>query len=87
MPRNEPRHKRFIDQAINDYAGTPKRIARVSDACNEIHVVIEMVCPDIGTYWLDWIGAEFADQPDEFDEFPFLKRDLGWRPIKDGKQV
>lgn len=70
-------NKRFIDQARADYQGKPKRIARGHDKYGEAHVVIEMS----SGYYLDWIGAEYASEPDEFDEKPFTG--LKWTPIKE----
>lgn len=77
-------NQRFIDQARADYSGTPHRIARCEDRCGEVHVIVEMragAIGEAGTYWLDWIGAELADQPDEFDELPF--RGLKWNAVKE----
>ncbi len=72
MPREPSRNSRYIDQARRDYAGKPKRIAWRLDKCGETHVIIEMVLDNGDVHYLDWIGAEYADQPDEFgDEPPF----------------
>lgn len=71
---------RFIAQARADYAGEPKRIARCQDRCGEEHVIIEMT----SGYWLDWIGAELAPEPDEFDELPFTG--LKWTAVKEAAQ-
>lgn len=73
--------KRFVDQARDDYLGTPRRIARRTDRCGEVHVIIEMHVGEDTRHYLDWIGAELAEQPDEFDQPPFS--DLSWTPIKE----
>lgn len=74
------RSQRFIDQARSDYAGIPESISWARDKYGEAHVVIKMS----SGYYLDWIGAEYADQPDEFDEPPpGLK--LFWKPIARGE--
>lgn len=93
MPQQPHRNDRFIAQARADYQGKPKRIARCRDRYGEEHVVIEMVldkstgpwsCGDV--YYLDWIGAEHADQPDEFgDEAPFPN--LKWAYVPDTKEA
>lgn len=72
------RSERFIEQARKDYMGTPEAIAFTTDACGEKHVVIRMS----SGYYLDWIGAEYADQPDEWEGLPpDLK--LIFKPIKE----
>lgn len=76
---NMSRSQRFIDQARSDYQGTPEAIAFTTDAYGEQHVVIRMS----SGYYLDWIGAEFATEPDEWEEQPpDLK--LIFKPIKEG---
>lgn len=70
------RSDRFIQQARADYAGEPTHIAFTTDACGEQHVVIKMS----SGYYLDWIGAEFAAEPDEWDKQPEGLR-LIWKPI------
>ena len=88
MPHDPNPNNRFIEQARADYMGTPKRIARCRDRYGEEHVVIEMVL-DKSTgpvHYLDWIGAEHADQPDEFgDEAPFPN--LKWAYVPDTKET
>lgn len=75
-------NQRFIDQARDDYLGTPHRIARCTDSCGEVHVIIEMRVGEDTRHYLDWIGGELADQPDEFgDQLPF--KGLKWAPIKE----
>lgn len=73
---------RFINQAREDYQGTPLRIARCVDGCGEEHVIIEMGV-DGSVHYLDWIGADLAPEPDEFgDELPFTG--LKWKNIAQG---
>lgn len=80
MPQQPHKNDRFIEQARADYLGKPKRIARCQDRYGEEHVVIEMVLDNEDVHYLDWIGAEHADQPDEFgDEAPFSN--LKWSYI------
>lgn len=77
---------RFIKQARADYVGTPKRIAWHTDQYGERHVVIEMKLTDGTAHYLDWIGAEYADQPDEFgDEVPFPH--LKWAYVPEAKEA
>ena len=76
------RQDRFIAQARKDYLGSPNRIAWSTDKYGEKHVVIEMIWPDGQKYYLDWIGAEYADQPDEFGETPPDGTTLIFKPIK-----
>lgn len=83
MPRN---NDRFIQQARDNYQGEPKRIARCRDQYNEEHVIIEMVLANGDVHYLDWIGAEYAESPDEFgDELPFPN--LKWSHIVRGHCV
>lgn len=71
---------RFIEQAKTDYEGIPSRIAYHEDHFGECHVIIENSLPNEGKFYLDWIGAEFASEPDEFgDEMPF--ENLKWMKI------
>ena len=87
MPREPSRNSRYINQARRDYAGKPKRIAWCMDKCGETHVIIEMALDNGDVHYLDWIGADYADQPDEFtgpegfcgDEVPFSN--LKWSYI------
>ena len=86
MPQQPHRNDRFIEQARADYQGKPKRIARCQDRYGEAHVVIEMVLDNGDVHYLDWIGAEHADQPDEFgDEAPFPN--LKWAYVPDTKET
>ena len=86
MPQQPHRNDRFIEQARADYQGKPKRIARCQDHYGEAHVVIEMVLDNGDVHYLDWIGAEHADQPDEFgDEAPFSN--LKWAYVPDTKET
>lgn len=68
----------FLEQA-KQYQGAPTRIAYHTDAAGEYHVIIEM-CYKKRSYWLDWIGGEYAEEPDEFEEEPF--NNLNWRAVK-----
>lgn len=72
------RSDRFIAQARADYEGTPTHIAFATDACDEQHVVIKMS----SGYYLDWIGAELAEEPDEWEELPTGLK-LIFKPIKE----
>ena len=72
------RSQRFIDQARKDYEGTPEAIAFTTDAYGEQHVVIRMS----SGYYLDWIGAELATEPDEWDCQPTNLK-LIFKPIKE----
>lgn len=66
---------RYIEQAKADYEGKPVAIADHWDQYDEHHVIVKMS----SGYYLDWIGAEYAEEPDEFDEEPF--NNLEWRAI------
>ena len=80
------KNDRFIKQARDDYAGIPKRIARCRDKYHEEHVVIEMALDNGDVHYLDWIGAEYADSPDEFgDELPFPN--LKWAYVPDAREA
>lgn len=68
----------FIAQARKDYDGTPEAIAFTTDTCGEQHVVIRMS----SGYYLDWIGAELASEPDEWEEQPTGLK-LIFKPIKE----
>ena len=70
--------ERYLTQA-NDYEGKAVRIAEHHDQYDEYHVIIEM-STDSGPFWLDWIGGEYAAEPDEFDEAPF--ENLNWKSVK-----
>lgn len=67
--------QRYIEQAKADYEGEPLAIAEHWDRYDEHHVIVRMS----SGYYLDWIGAEYAEEPDEFDEEPF--ENLHWRAI------
>lgn len=69
---------RFIEQA-KDYMGTPYRIARCHDRYGEQHVIIENRLDNGDAFWLDWIGAEYAPEPDEYDVVPFSA--LKWKKL------
>lgn len=70
---------RFLEQAA-DYQGTPSRIAQHYDECGELHVILEMELGGGDVYYLDWIGGEYAPEPDEFgDEVPFSN--LKWEVV------
>lgn len=70
--------QRFIDQARRDYEGVPEAIAFTTDAHGEKHVVIRMS----SGYYLDWIGAELASEPDEWEGVP-TGLTLIFKPIKE----
>ena len=68
--------KRYLEQAERDYEGKPNATATVVDDCHETIVLVRMQRDDDSTYVLAWIGAEYAESPDEFDnELPD-----GWCP-------
>jgi len=66
---------RYIEQAA-DYEGVPVAITSHWDHYDEHHVIIKMS----SGYYLDWIGGEYAEEPDEFDDAPF--EGLHWTPIE-----
>lgn len=68
---------RFIAQS-GEYQGTPTRIATFYDTYDEYHVVIEMVAGGY-TYYLDWIGGDYAPEPDEDDTPP--DQPVSWRAV------
>lgn len=70
--------ERFINQA-KEYVGRANRIARCTDGYGEQHVIIEMIKEDGSKHFLDWIGAEYATEPDEDEEQPFSN--LRWKRI------
>lgn len=72
------RSDRFIEQAREDYEGTPTHIAFTTDRYGEKHVVIKMS----SGYYLDWIGAELAEEPDEWEDVP-TGLTLIFKPIKE----
>jgi hypothetical protein len=67
--------QRYIEQAKADYEGQPVAIAEHWDRYDEHHVIVKMS----SGYYLDWIGAEYAEWPDEFEAEPF--ENLEWRAI------
>jgi len=67
--------QRYLTQAA-DYQGQPVAFAEHYDEYDEHHVIIEMS----SGYYLDWIGGEYAEGPDEFDSVPF--DNLHWKKIK-----
>lgn len=69
--------KRYIEQAA-DYEGKPVAMADHYDQYDEHHVIVKMKDGKM-TYFLDWIGAEYAEQPDEFMEQPF--ENLQWTTV------
>ena len=69
---------RFLTQAA-DYMGKPARIAHHHDECGETHVIIEMKFKG-GVHYLDWIGGDYAPEPDEFgDQVPY--ENLVWEKV------
>lgn len=66
---------RYIDQAKSDYDGKPIAMAEHWDQYDEHHVIIKMS----SGFYLDWIGGEYAEEPDEFDREPF--DNLKWNKI------
>ena len=77
------RADRFLQQSL-DYQGEAKRIAWTTDRYGEKHVVIEMHKNGKPIFWLDWIGAEYAHEPDEWD-CPPPDLTLIWKPIKENR--
>jgi hypothetical protein len=69
---------RYIEQAKLDYEGKPIAIAEHWDKYDEHHVIVKMQSGK-DTYYLDWIGGKYADEPDEFDVKPFTN--LKWKAI------
>jgi hypothetical protein len=79
MTKESP-FQRFIDQAVADYDGTPKEVTRFEDEGGETHVIIKTEVRG-QMHYLDWIGAEYAPEPDEWqDEVPPYK--MRWSKIK-----
>ena len=70
---------RFIEEARSDYEGLPIQITTEYDHYGEVHIIIEMKYGN-ETYYLDWIGGEYADVPDELEFMPFSDPD--WIEIK-----
>jgi hypothetical protein len=68
--------ERYLTQAA-DYEGKPVGWCRHYDQYGEEHVILKMQ-HDKETYWLDWIGGEYAEEPDEFMCDPPFKN-LKWR--------
>lgn len=71
--------EKFIKQATEDYQGKCTRIAEYNDKYDEYHVIIEKKLGKDMIY-LDWVGGDLAEQPDEFDKPPF--KNLEWKNIK-----
>ena len=65
---------RYIEQAA-DYEGKPVAITTHWDQYDEQHVIVKMS----SGYYLDWIGGEYAEEPDEFEQAPF--DNLNWTTI------
>jgi len=62
--------------------GSAIRVTECVDKYDEMHVVIEMHDQSGTRYWLDWIGAEYAQEPDElecFNQDNFF--DIAWEPV------
>lgn len=74
------RFERFVKQAREEYMGTPRRVSFFFDGYGEEHVVVEMHQGGKPSFWLDWIGAELADQPDEHLDPPALAK--GWQVVE-----
>ncbi len=70
--------ERYLTQAA-DYEGKPVAWARHYDKYGEEHVIIRMEHGD-EDYHLDWIGGEYAEEPDEFLDCPF--DNLSWTEVK-----
>lgn len=66
---------RYIKQATEDYEGKPVAFTNHWDVYGEHHVIVKMS----NGYYLDWIGGEYAEEPDEFDEEPF--NNLEWTTV------
>lgn len=66
--------QRFFDQA-KDYEGKVVAYTQHWDQYDEHHVILKMS----SGYYLDWIGGEYAEEPDEFDEPPFAN--LHWTKV------
>lgn len=69
---------RYIEQANTDYEGKAVAITEHWDVYGEHHVIVKMKSGK-DTYYLDWIGGKYAEEPDEFDEEPF--NNLKWNKI------
>ena len=67
--------ERYLTQAA-DYEGRPVAWTRHYDKYDEEHVIFRMQ-HEKETYYLDWIGGEYAPEPDEFYDPPF--ENLKWR--------
>ena len=62
--------KRYLKQA-QGYVGVPDATSTiVTDPEGETVVIVSMRLRDGRLYYLAWIGGEYADSPDEFDELP-----------------
>lgn len=69
-----------IEQARADYLGTPKRYAFATDGYGEYHILIENVLSNGEKFYLDWIGGDYAEEPDEFEDYPPFSG-LRWKAI------
>lgn len=69
---------RYIEEANADYEGKAVAITECFDRYGEHHVIVKMQNgKDI--YYLDWIGGNYAEEPDAFDKTPF--KNLRWKSI------
>jgi hypothetical protein len=60
---------RYIQES-QEYEGEAVAIAEHWDQYDEHHVIVKMKEQSY-VYYLDWIGGEFAKEPDEFEVEPF----------------
>ena len=62
----------------DEYVGKPMSVGRAHDNYGEEHIVICM--QDEGElYYLDWIGGDYAEGPDECDDVSHLH--IHWQPV------
>ena len=79
METKERPMERYIQQAEHDYKGDAIAIAEHFDKYGEQHILVKMK-NGRDVYYLDWIGGEYAEYPDECGEDePF--EDLYWMAI------
>ena len=70
---------RYIKEANEEYEGEAVAIAHHYDQYDEHHVIVKMKYND-EIYYLDWIGGEYAEEPDEMGEdMPF--KNLRWQTV------
>lgn len=69
--------KRYLEQAKNEYEGTPDATAFITTAGGEQVAMVRMRLNDGHCYVLAWIGAEYAEEPDEYEVDDF---EDDWRP-------